>query len=129
VGEAALDVGKGALIGAGVEKGLQTTGLAGPAGKVLAPVAATQLFSQGRDDSTTKYLADKYGEAVGMNQNRPSWGTEFGEMNTEKPGYVQATEDALDWAGGMTMKAVNGGIKLIRESAAAQGAAGGLFTK
>ena len=129
VGEAALDVGKGALIGAGVEKGLQTTGLAGPAGKVLAPVAATQLFSQGRDDSTTKYLADKYGEAVGMNQNRPSWGTEFGEMNTEKPGYVQAAEDALDWAGGMTMKAVNGGIKLIRESAAAQGAAGGLFTK
>jgi hypothetical protein len=50
-------------------------------------------------------------------------------MNTEKPGYVQAAEDALDWAGGMTMKAVNGGIKLIRESAADQGAAGGLFTK
>ena len=123
--EAALAVGNGALMGAGVENGLPTTGVAGPAGKVLAPVAATQLSSQGRDDSTTKYLADKDGEAVGRHQNRPRWGTECGEMNTEKTGYVQATEDASDWAGGRTMKAGNGGIKLIRESATDRGAAGG----
>lgn len=112
---AADDVGRGIIGGAAIEYGAKKFGAEKLLGKAVAPVAATQLFSQGRDGSTTKYLADTYGEQVGMNQTKPSWGTEFGEMNTEKPGYVQATEDGLDYLGTKTTQAVNGVINFVKD--------------
>lgn len=114
---AADDVGRGVIAGAAIETATKALGPGATKalGKVVAPVAAFGLASQGRDGSTTKYLADTYGEKVGMNQNRPSWGTEFGEMNTEKPGYVQATEDAFDYLGEKTTQAVNGVINFTKK--------------
>jgi len=110
-----MDVAKGVAIGTVIEKGAQALGpkVAGGVARLAMPVMAQGLFSQGRDDSTTKYLADKVGPSIGMNQDRPSWGTEFGEMNTQKPGYVQATEDALDWLGSATMNVVGGAARLL----------------
>jgi hypothetical protein len=119
-----MDVAKGVAIGTVVEKGIQALGpkVAGGVARLAVPLMGTQLFSQGRDDSTTKYLADKVGPSIGMNQDRPSWGTEFGEMNTQKPGYVQAAEDALDFVGSAAMNVVGGTARLIMQSPAAQGA-------
>ena len=110
-----MDVARGTAIGTLIEKGAKALGpkVAGGVARLAMPVMAQGLFSQGRDDSTTKYLADKVGPSIGMNQDRPSWGTEFGEMNTQKPGYVQATEDALDWLGSATMNVVGGAARLL----------------
>lgn len=115
VGGATMDIAKGALVGAGVEKGLSM----GPAvlqrgaARLSPALIAKALVEQGREDSPTSYLLQTYGEKVGMNQQRPSWGTEFGEMQTEKPEYVQATEDALDWLGEKTIQFGKGVVRFV----------------
>lgn len=101
IGGAAMDVGKGAVLGAAAEMGLSKAPVAFQRGVArLGPAfMAKALVEQGREDSPTSYLLQTYGEKIGMSQQRPSWGTEFGEMQTEKPEYVKATEEALDWVG------------------------------
>ena len=110
---AAQDAAKAGVVGAGIEAGAATLGLSRQLGQVAAPVAGAALFAEGREGSTTDYLLDKYGDKIGMNQTKPVWGTEFGEMNTQKPGYVQATEDAIDRVTDGTMQLVNGAIKFV----------------
>lgn len=90
------DVAKGALVGAAIEQTAKRLGAQGALGIVATPVIGAGILTEGREGSTTDVLLDKYGSKIGMNQTKPSWGTEFGEMNTQKPGYVQATEDAID---------------------------------
>jgi len=102
---AGQDVAIGAAGGAVVEAGAKAIGAQGVLGKVAAPVAGVGIFAEGREGSTTDYLLKKYGPKIGMNQQRPSWGTEFGEMQTQKPEYVQKTEEFLDYVGG--------GVKMI----------------
>ena len=109
------DVLKGAVTGAAIESGAKMLGPKATSilGRVVAPVAGASLLTEGREGSTTDYVLDKYGKYVGMNRDRPSWGTEFGEMNTQKPGYVQATEDAIDTASDFVVNTINGSIKLL----------------
>lgn len=101
---AGTDVAVGAGVGALVEAGAKAVGAQGLVGRIAAPTAGVSIFAEGREGSTTDYLLKKYGPKVGMNQQRPSWGTEIGEMQTEKPEYVQATEQALDWVGEKTIQ-------------------------
>lgn len=110
---AATDVATGAVAGAVIEQGAKKLGAQRALGAIAAPVTGAALIAEGREGSTTDYLAKTYGPKVGMNQERPFWGTEFGEMNTEKPGYVQAAEDFIDYAGNQTMKMVNGALRLV----------------
>jgi hypothetical protein len=99
-----LDVATAATTGAVVGETAKRAGASKLLGTVAAPIQAAGLISEGREGSLTTELVNKYGPNVGMNQERPSWGTEFGEMQTQKPGYVQATEDALDWVGGKAIE-------------------------
>lgn len=94
---AGTDIATGAVGGAVLEAGIKKAGLQGVASKTVAPLAGASLFAEGRPGSTTDYVVNKYGPKVGMNQNRPSWGTEIGEMNTQKPPIVQAAEDGIDY--------------------------------
>ena len=97
---AGQDVAIGAAGGALVEGVAKVVGAESLVGRVAAPVAGVGIFAEGREGSTTDYLLKKYGPKIGMNQQRPSWGTEFGEMQTQKPEYVQKTEEFLDYVGG-----------------------------
>ena len=135
-----MDVVKGLALGTLAEKGLN---MAGPAvsrlaGAVVLPKVAYDLLNQSADpESTTNYVLDKHGPSVLMNKNRPDWAVPdsmqpYLPTEEDKPAHVEAAEKGMQWIGGMTMKAVNGGMKLVRESPAAQGAIGGiggLFTK
>lgn len=113
---AGTDVATSVAAGAAVEAGTRAAGISGAVGKALLPVAATQIFSQGREGSTTKYIADKYGPAFGMSTydpeapGGPAWrgASEAIPMPTaeQKPKHVQATEDALDFVGNKVQQAV-----------------------
>ena len=61
---------------------------------------------EGRDGSVTNYLAENYGEQVGMNQNKPSWGLGGEAMDPDnptmqKPAIVQGAEDLLTFSSGV----------------------------
>ena len=99
VAGAATDTAVGAITGAVLETGIKKAGLQTVAGKAVGPLAGFSLFNEGRPGSTTDYVVNKYGPKVGMNQNRPSWGTAIGQPNTQKPAMVQGVEDALDSVG------------------------------
>lgn len=115
LGGAAMDVGKGAVFGAVAEMGLSKAPATFQRGvaKLGPAFMAKALIEQGRENSPTSYLLQTYGEKIGMTQERPFWGTEIGEMQTEKPGYVQATEEALDWAGEQTVQFVKGVARFV----------------
>ena len=113
---AGQDVATGVVAGAAIESGTKALGVSSAVGKVLLPVAATQIFNQGREDSPTTYLANKYGPSVGMSTydpeapGGPAWrgASEAIPMPTaeQKPQHVQATEDALDYVGNKVQQAV-----------------------
>ena len=110
------DVVRGAVAGAAIEAGTKYLGASNVVGNALLPVAATQIFNQGRENSTTTYVANKYGPSVGMSTydpeaaGGPAWRSmsEAVPMPTEdqKPQHVQATEDALDFAGNKIQQAI-----------------------
>ena len=89
----------GAVTGAVLETGIKKAGLQTVASKAVPPLAGVSLFNEGRPGSTTDYVINQYGPKVGMNQNRPSWGTAGGQMPTQKPAHVQGVEDAIDSVG------------------------------
>ena len=95
---AGQDVATGAVIGAGIEASAKAVGVDKALGRVAAPLAGASLFMEGREGSTTEYILNNYGP---NSQERPFWGTEFGEMGTEKPGEVQAVENFIDTTGGV----------------------------
>ena len=105
------DVATGAVAGAAIEKGAKTLGVEKALGRAAAPIAGASLFAEGREGSTTDYLVRKYGPKVGMSTydpkaaGGPAWRglSEAVPMPTEdqKPGHVQAVEDAIDWVGGV----------------------------
>ena len=101
---AGQDVAKGAAIGAGIEAGSKVLGAEKALGRVAAPVAGVSLFMEGREGSTTEYVLNNYGP---NSQERPFWGTEFGEMGTEKPREVQAVENFIDTTGGLIRTTFN----------------------
>ena len=113
---AGTDILGGAVAGAAIEAGTKALGVSSAVGNALLPVAATQIFNEGRDNSTTTYLANKYGPSVGMStynpeaEGGPAWRSmsEAVPMPTEdqKPQHVQATEDALDFAGNKIQQAI-----------------------
>ena len=115
IGGAAMDIGKGTVIGAAAETVLSKAPLSIQRGVArLSPaLMGKALIEQGRENSPTSYLLKTYGEKVGMTQERPFWGTEIGEMQTEKPEYVQATEQALDWIGEKTIQFGKGVAKFV----------------
>ena len=115
---ATMDVGVGAAAGSATEIGAKVLGLQNVVGKVAAPVAGVGLFTEGREGSTTDYILKKYGPSVGMNQKRPSWGTEFGQMQTQKPEYVEQTEKFLDFIGQGAVNFGKGVVRFVTESIA-----------
>lgn len=113
---AGVDIAQSATIGAVASESAKRVGLGKALGTVAAPVQAVGLFSEGRESSLTSELISKYGPNVGMNQERPFWGTEFGEMPTQKPEYVEKTEQALDFIGQSVLNFGRGAAKFILES-------------
>ena len=110
-----LDVARGTAIGILAEKGLNAMGPAvasGVARLAILPKMAYDLLNQGREDSTTKYVADKFGPSLGMNQNRPSWGMDS-QVVTEKPLIVEQAEKGMEFIGQTALNVMNGAAHLL----------------